>query len=385
MLQRRVRIGEVAVGQPLPWNVYNSSGVLLLAKGFPVSSEQQLNRLLTSGFYNIEPTQAWRQPPLSALQYVLHACYRLGLLFEQPERIHNFPEQVLEVARLIEQGYRRAPGVVIATVVLRRSGRYVVRHSVNAACVAVAVLHEMNPTGPIHLPVLAAALTMNIGVLELQEILAQQPQPLTPSQQARIEHHPFDSVQRLRKLGVCDELWLRVVQEHHEALDGGGYPLRLRGAAVAQEAQLIGLADVFCARVSERSYRQADSAKLVLRDILIERGRRADVILAAYFIRALGVYPIGTVVQLVSGEIGVVSGHSAWVDAPIVHALLTAEGSRLALPVRYETHQPEHAIAEALSISELDIPIDMEAIWGAEASDFHREQQDPNRPMAEAR
>lgn len=382
MLQRRVRMGEVEVGQPLPWNVYNDSGVLLLAQGARVRSERQVDRLLATGFYLIEPTQTWRQPPMSALQHVLHACYRLNLLFQHPEQTKDFPNQILNVARLIEHGYRRAPGVTIATVVLHRGGRYAVRHSVNAACVAAAVLHAMDPHGPTNLPVLAAALTMNVGILDLQEKLSHQPDPLTPSQQARIEHHPFDSVARLRKLGVADEVWLRAVQEHHEALDGGGYPLRLRGTAVAQEAQLIGLADVFCARVSERSYRHADSAKIVLRDILMERGRRFDALLAAYFIRALGVYPIGTVVQLTSGEIGVVSERSEWVDAPIVHALRASDGSRLVDPIRYETHaQPEYAITQALSIADLGIPIDMEAIWGEEAMDFPRELYGPDEAL----
>jgi len=382
MLQRRIRQGEVRVGQRLPWNVYTDSGVLLLARGERVLSAQQLQRLLASGFYLIEPTPASRQPPLSALQYVLHVYYRLQQLFLAPEQHPHFPGELLEVAELIELGYRRAPEVLIATVLLQRGGSYPLRHSVNTACVAAALLRELHPRDPANRARLAAALTMNIGVLDLLEKLSHQPQPLTLSQQARIERHPLDSVARLSKLGVVDELWLRAVQQHHEALDGSGYPQRLRGRQIEPAALAIGLADEFCARVSERSFWRADNAKNALDDIQQSCAHRYGAALLAALRRALGEYPVGTVVQLASGEIGVVSAYGR--AAPVVHALLTADGLRLALPIRYDTREPAHAIAAALSIAELGITLDMEAIWGDEARDFPRAPGPPGTAGAKS-
>ncbi|WP_374356628.1 HD-GYP domain-containing protein [Chitinimonas sp.] len=376
MIQRRIRLGEIAVGHPLPWNVYTDKGVLLMAEGARIQSADQLDRLLEIGLY-IESTLTWHQPPQSALQHVLHACYRLAVLFKQPEQVPDFPAEVLAIAGLIEEALSQDSGVVMATVVLRRGGRYAVRHGVNAACVVACVLQAMGPTGPGKLSVLAAALTMNIGVLELQDALARQIEPLTPSQRARIERHPLESEERLRNLGVRDELWLRAVREHHEAVDGSGYPVRLKGSRVSQAAQLLGLADLFCARVSERGYRRADSAKIVLRDILIERGRHFDTSLAAYFIKALGVYPIGTAVQLSDGSKGVVSGRTERVDAPWVHALVAADGDPLMPPIRYDTNDPRHAIVDTLCTADLGVQIDMESIWGEGASDFRLGHFDP--------
>jgi HD-GYP domain-containing protein (c-di-GMP phosphodiesterase class II) len=377
MIQRRIREGELAAGQPLPWNVYDQNGVLLLAQGMLVRGPLQLARLVAGGYYLVEPSAAWHQQPYSALQYILHAYYRLALLYEQPERGGDFAAQALAIAQLIEAGYRRHPGVAIATVALRQNGRYAVRHSIHTACVVAAVLHAMpEEDRPDSTTVLAAALTMNIGMLDLQDILAYQQQPLTPSQQARVERHPFDSVARLRQLGVQDELWLSTVLQHHEALDGSGYPQRLSGAQILPPAQLVGLADLFCARVSGRSYRPADSAKAVLRDVLLERGQRFDALLAAYFIRALGVYPIGTVVGLANGELGVVSVHAEKVDAPLVHRIKTADGTALPVPQPCRTDLPEYAIVRVANGAEQqDARIDMEAIWGEEARDFPRGQE----------
>ncbi|QDQ28762.1 phosphohydrolase [Chitinimonas arctica] len=378
MIQRRIRRGEVAIGQPLPWNVYNDKGVLLLAEGNHIQSGDQLDRLLELGIY-IESTLTWHLQPESALQHVLHACYRLAVLLKQPVPPADFSEQVLNIARLIDTAWQLDAGVVMATVVLRRGGRYAVRHAVNTACVVAGVLQAMGPAAPERESTLAAALTMNLGMLDLQDVLARQTEPLTPSQQVRVSCHPLASLERLRKAGVNDETWLRAVLEHHEAIDGSGYPHRLRGPGICPSAQLLGLADLFCARVSERGYRRADSAKIVLRDVLIERGRHFDVMLAAYFIKALGVYPIGTVVLLANGEIGVVSGRTDRVDTPWVHALLAADGSPHIPPLRRSTQPTSLTIVETLSATDVGVPIDMEAIWGEQAHDFQLGQQEARR------
>lgn len=370
MIQRRIGKDEVVVGQPLPWNVYDEHGTLLLAEGGVVPTLRQLNRLIDSGYYLVDTGPPGHIPTLSARQRLSRAHARLASLLDPPESAPVFPAQVLDIAYLIEQAYLRHPGVAIASIALYQTGRYAVRHSLNTACAVVAVLHAMNRRDTDNLSVLAAALTMNLGMLDLHDILAQQAQPPTPSQRARIDVHPFDSVARLRSLGVENELWLRAVQEHHEAWDGSGYPLHLRGNQVAPEAQLIGLADVFCARVSERGFSPADSPKIVLRDLLLERGQRYEPTLAAYFIRALGVYPIGTVVALANGELGVVSEHTDKVDTPIVHAIQRAGGGPLEPPRRYLTDVPAHVIVRELGAAELNVPVDMEAIWGYEARDF---------------
>src|SRR5204862_3889390 len=100
-----------------------------------------------------------------------------------------------------------------------------------------------------------AALTMNLAIVDLQDVLYRQ-QTMTPEQREAIAEHPADAVKKLATLGVRDPLWLSIVEQHHEFLDGSGYPKKLAGDAVIREAQVIGLADRYCAAVTERTYRQ---------------------------------------------------------------------------------------------------------------------------------
>ncbi|MFC4159399.1 HD-GYP domain-containing protein [Chitinimonas lacunae] len=369
MHQRRIRSGEITLGEPLPWNLYNDKGVLLLAEGGRITHAPQLERLLDMGIY-IESSVAWHLSPSTALQRCLHACYQLDRLLARPEAIADFPHAIHEVTQLLRQAQHRDPRVVIATVVLRRGGRHSVRQAVNTATVCCAVLAQMGADESLIRATLGAALTMNIGMLELQDSLARQSLPLTPSQRARVERHPIDGAELLQALGVNDQDWLRAVREHHEANDGSGYPNHLAGEAIAPAAQLVGLADLFCARVSERGYRPAHCARLVLRDILIERGRLFDARLAAYFIKALGVYPVGSVVTLKNGDVGVVAAPTDQVDAPLVHALRDGHGIAFARPRPRDTREADLRITGSLPLADLGVPVDMVAIWGSEAADF---------------
>lgn len=378
MHQRRIRPGEIVLGEPLPWNLYTDKGVLMLAEGGRISHAAQLERLLDMGVY-IESSVAWHLQPATALQLSLHACYQLDRLLARPEASGDFAAAITTITHLLRQSYARDPHVAMATVVLRRGGRHAVRQAVNTASVACAVLKQMDADDATMRSTMAAALTMNLGMLELQDTLARQSLPLTPSQRARVERHPLEGAERLEELGVTDQDWLRAVREHHEANDGSGYPLHLAGDRIAPAAQLVGLADLFCARVSERGYRPAHSARLVLRDILIERGRLFDARLAAYFIKALGVYPIGSVVTLKNGDIGVVGEPSDQVDAPLVYALRDGQGLAFAKPRQRDTREAELRIVNSLPLSDLGVPVDMVAIWGKEASDF---DLDHLRPMA---
>ncbi|MGQ5523319.1 HD-GYP domain-containing protein [Chitinimonas sp. PSY-7] len=366
MILRRIREGELGVGQPLPWPLYSQKGTLLFTEGSGIESADALEGLLELGLY-MQADLTWHQTPETPLQMVLHAVRRMEALLQSANKETDFAAEVTAVADMLSTAYHRNPDVVIATVILQRGGSYVVRHAVNTACVAAAVLQAMHMNEADTRSVLAAALTMNICLQGWDEAAVVDSADFTPLQDVR---HPVTGMEKLRELGVVDDLWLRAVLEHHEMIDGSGYPCGLYGSRVAQASQLIGLADLFCARVDERAHRQMDDTHLVLRDVLIERGRHFDATLGAYFIRALGVYPIGSLVLLANGEVAVVSNRTDRVDAPWVHALRSPDGSNYQPPIRRQTQPIETSIVDTLSGKALLGSIDMADIWGEDAFDF---------------
>jgi hypothetical protein len=134
-------------------------------------------------------------------------------------------------------------------------GRYGVRHSLATAIVLEFMLTRMGSSPSERRTAINAALTMNLGMHELQEQLYGQAGALLPEQRAAVLDHPNVSVALLRGAGLEDRMWLALVTQHHEHLDGTGYPRKLSGDQLWPAAQALMLADRWCAMITERGYR----------------------------------------------------------------------------------------------------------------------------------
>ena len=78
----------------------------------------------------------------------------------------------------------------------------------------------------------AAALTSDIGMREIQQALFEQTAPLSSEQKAIVSAHPNRSCELLQAAGVEDKRWLQAIEQHHERVDGTGYPKGLAGDAI---------------------------------------------------------------------------------------------------------------------------------------------------------
>ena len=113
---------------------------------------------------------------------------------------------------------------------------------------------------------IGAALTMNIGILELQDALAQRPDGPTVSERMLISQHPAIGAYMLRAAGIVDEQWLSAITQHHEDLDGNGYPSRMNNPI--DLARILRHVDVFTAKHSPRSGRAALPALTIKNDLV---------------------------------------------------------------------------------------------------------------------
>lgn len=100
----------------------------------------------------------------------------------------------------------------------------------------------------------------------------------------------------------------------------------------------------------------------------MERGQTVDTVIAAYFVRELGLFPPGTVVRLTNGEIGIVSKAADNARTPWVHSLIGPRGAPLSFPIRRKTSEALYTIRDVLDPRKLDFPIRLQAIWGSDAA-----------------
>lgn len=359
----------LAVGQTLPRDAFNGKGRLLLRRGAVIGSANQLDLIaqnaLTNSTPNGSPPPADTTVPATPLGMVLAARWRLLTLFEQGSSF--FPADLLRIAALVHRACRANADLALASILLVRDAPYVVRHAVNTAIVCEVVASALEWPEPMQTATVAAALTMNVGMLELQQQLHESEGRLNDEQRAAVRQHCDLGVKLLIELGVDDPIWLATVRDHHESPDGSGYPAGKLGDAVSLPARLLNLADIYCARVSARSYRPAMSPTLALRQLFLKQGASMDEALVAQIIKTLGVYPPGTGVRLRNGSIAVVTHRGNTGNAPRVAAITTPAGMRLATPLRHNGDSPSHGIQAVVDLEELKLPVPLGALWGGDA------------------
>ncbi len=379
MDQRRISMSDLVIGSPLPWDVYDASGHLLLSKGHIVRTGQ-IEALVERGMFvdakampgkfssdkaNLPPKQI--ELP-SVLRLINLANKRLERLLFNLNYEADAPAKLVEVAKAVNYAVSLNADIALACILLNQeAGSYPVRHCVDTAIVATVVARSMKRTPDEVATIAAAALTMNIAMLRHQEQLQHKQNALSDQEVKLIHSHPQQGMEMLQQVGVTNKDWLVYVLMHHENEDGSGYPLGKGGKDIPENVKIISIADRYCARVSSRSYRKALLPNAALRDILMADKKQIDPMLATCFIRELGIYPTGTFVRLENGEIGVVTGKGESTTTPYVHTLIGPRGAPLSFPIKRDTAKSLYSIREVLHEDQAGIRFSLQQLWGDEA------------------
>jgi HD domain len=154
------------------------------------------------------------------------------------------------------------------TVALAAKDEYTEEHTRRVALRAVQVGEELG-LSPIRLRALATgALVHDIGKLTVPDAVLKKPGPLTEAEFSLVKRHPESGDKLLADLGFGDDV-RHLVRDHHERLDGSGYPYGTAGSAISLDARILAACDVYDALISTRVYRDAwthDRALALLRD-----------------------------------------------------------------------------------------------------------------------
>ncbi|MFA7269550.1 MAG: HD domain-containing phosphohydrolase [Sterolibacterium sp.] len=369
MAMQKLGIGHAVCGVPLPWDVYDEVGQLLLRKGFVMDNQKQLDSLMQRGMFvdganisranlpQLPPTQ--RYAPFELWDDIIS---KLGQLLRNYGTVANLPAQVQEVAQSIQVLTERSKDAALAAMILLpEQSRYSLAHCLHAAllCDLVAIRLDWNQDR--RSSVVCAALTMNISTVDMQQILADQTEPLTPNQRIDIKNHPNASVEILTRLGVKDAIWLQAVQDHHETPLGSGYPKGIKD--VGEEAALLRTADVFSAKVSPRKNRKQMNGAQAARVLFTDPGMTAANPFIAVLIKEVGIYPPGSLVKLANGETGIVFKRSSNAHTPVVLSLTNSKGTPELKPIRRDTSRPEFKIQSVLPRDGVNLRINPASLW----------------------
>jgi HD-GYP domain-containing protein (c-di-GMP phosphodiesterase class II) len=213
---------------------------------------------------------------------------------------------VKDVVLPIVDSIVRSPDAFFWIDCLKRRDATAYSHALTCSALAAAFGRHMGFPEPTLATLATGAFLLDFGKALLPTDLLDHDRPLDHDQQRAMRRHVEYSVDVIARMGIRDKHIDQMVRTHHERYDGSGYPDRLRNTQIPMFGRFAGLIDSFDAMTSPRPHRRPFSRHEALQQLY----RAGDVLyqreVVEQLIQCIGVYPIGTLVELNTGEVGLV-------------------------------------------------------------------------------
>ena len=392
-----VNIDSIRIGQPLPFTLRDEGGVLLAQKGYVIVSRADLDQIVVQRgnlYIDVAESESHHRAYVNKLHGLVREDRTLGHIadsqfssFElesnrdtagtgEPDWLDlqvqthamlrdtnpaSFRERLDKLQAQLSRHARHNPDGTLFALIHLSSSEVQLYSATHAMLVGVmcslAAREVLKWPAELESTLCKAALTMNIGMTELQDRLALQKEAPSPEQRRQVDQHAVRSVSLLKQLGVTDPCWLEAVLDHCTKTPGP-----LAGRTEGQRmARLIQRADIFAARLAPRASRPPESPASAMQASYFDENRQIDEAGAA-LIKAVGIYSPGSFVRLTTNEIAVVIKRGANTTTPRVAILINRTGMPVGELIVRDTSQREYRIVASMAHREVKVKINLERL-----------------------
>jgi putative nucleotidyltransferase with HDIG domain len=206
----------------------------------------------------------------------------------------------------ISNSVMRNPGAVISIARLKNKDEYTYMHSVAVCGLMVVLARQLGLDSAATRQAGLAGLLHDVGKMAIPFDILDKPGKLTDEEFSIIKSHPSEGHKMLLEGSGVDEAALDVCLHHHEKMDGSGYPEGLTAEQISLFAKMGAVCDVYDAITSNRPYKSGwDPAESLRKMAEWSKGHFDSTVFQA-FVKSIGIYPVGSLVRLESGRIGVI-------------------------------------------------------------------------------
>ncbi|MGQ5524623.1 HD-GYP domain-containing protein [Chitinimonas sp. PSY-7] len=345
---KRIPSSELKVGMYIhdlaaDWSVHP-----FMRSAFPLKTEKEIETILECGIHEVYidsdrgldvPDAPTKEEVQKAIQAEMMAVatsepppkFRITVA-EEIGKARNIKNQAADLVRTVMQDARLGKAVSLDTVepvvasitesILRNSGAliglmhiknkddYTFLHSVSVCTFMVAFCRSAGFDAEITRQAGLGGLLHDTGKAMVPDEVLNKPGRLTDEEFALIRKHPRDGYEILLKTPEIGDIPLQITLHHHERVDGSGYPDKLAGDQIGTLVKMASIVDVYDAITADRCYHKGMPPTDALRKLFEWSSHHFDPDLVKAFMRCVGIYPVGTLVLLESGRMGLVTEHN---------------------------------------------------------------------------
>ena len=254
----------------------------------------------------------------------------------------------LPLVEEISSSVMRNPGAIISLARLKTKDDYTYMHSVAVCALMVSLAKQLGLDENTIRQAGTAGLLHDIGKMVIPDEILDKPGKLTDEEFFVIQRHPAEGHKLLQEAKGVAETTLDVCRHHHEKMDGSGYPDKLAGDQISLLARMGAICDVYDAITSNRPYKAGWGPAESLHKMAEWCKGHFDEKIFQAFVKSMGIFPIGSLVRMQSGKIGVVIDQSDVLLSPIVktfYSIVTKQRITPGIVNLATTHNPDKIIA----------------------------------------
>lgn len=244
----------------------------------------------------------------------------------------------------------RQENAMIMLTEMQIADHYLFQHSMNV-CIYATMLGMSSGLGRDELLTLGlGALLHDIGKTKIDYQILKKPGHLTEEEFEEMKTHAMLGFQMLKDEPNIPLISAHCALQHHERLDGSGYPRGLIGTDIHEYARWIGLVDAYDAMTTHRVYRRAMLPHQVMEILYTEAGTKFDTPKVELFRDKIAIYPLGVTVTLNTGESGVVVDlNASYPHRPIIRILENEGGESLDNPYEIDLSKKLHILIQSVN------------------------------------
>lgn len=342
----RIGVANLRPGMQVGRNIFNADGQLMLSQGV-VLTDAYIKRLFDIGIVAVYVKGIFPDDDLPEITDALSEETRVNAMMAVQDIFNKLQTtnhldvgKAKGVAKSIVAEIMSNPQVVFQLNDIRLHDDYTFAHSVNVSVLSTIIGSSIG-YGEGQLRELAiGALLHDVGKMLIPKEILNKPGRLTEEEMEVMRRHSVLGFELLRKDDEMPLLSAHIAFQHHEKFDGNGYPRALTGQGIHEYSRIAAIADVYDALTSERSYSRAVMPHEAYEFLMAGAGTHFDAGLLEVFFKHVAVFPIGSFVQLNSGEIGIVVRVLPELHfRPLVRVIVGVDGQRVKQPWEVDMSQ----------------------------------------------